>query len=144
MLALPIPDVEPLRILAVGCHSDDIEIGCSGTLLTLLELHPTAEVTWVVLSGSGGREAEARASAAEFLEGASAVVRVEGFRDGYFPYHGAEVKDVFESLKAQVEPTLVFTHTERDRHQDHRLVCELTWNTFRNHLIFKSRNTTAT
>lgn len=137
MLALRIPDNSPLRILVVGCHADDIEIGCGGTLLTLLERYPTTEVTWLVLSGSGDRRAEAQASAAEFLQGAFATVRVEGFRDGFFPYHGADVKEVFESLKSEVDPTLVFTHTERDRHQDHRLVCELTWNTFRNHMILE-------
>jgi LmbE family N-acetylglucosaminyl deacetylase len=137
MFELLITSTDSPRILVVGCHADDIEIGCGGTLLSLLDRYPGAEVTWLVLSGKGDRQAEARASAAEFLQGSVASVRVEGFRDGFFPYHGAEVKEVFESLKSEVDPTLIFTHTEHDRHQDHRLVCELTWNTFRRHTILE-------
>jgi LmbE family N-acetylglucosaminyl deacetylase len=128
----------PITVLVLGAHADDIEIGCGGTLLRLSEEHPHANVLWAVLSASGGREGEARASAAEFLAGFSASrVVVESFRDGYFPYSGAAVKDWFEALKAEISPDIVLTHHRRDLHQDHRLVCELTWNTFRNHLIFE-------
>jgi LmbE family N-acetylglucosaminyl deacetylase len=137
VLQLPFADHSPLRVLAVGCHADDIEIGCGATLLTLVDRHPAVEVTWVVLSAHGARRAEATASAEAFLAGAASVdVRLEEFQDGYFPYHGAAVKDVFESLK-DVDPTIVFTQSEHDRHQDHRLVAELTWNTFRDHLILE-------
>jgi LmbE family N-acetylglucosaminyl deacetylase len=95
-------------------------------------------VHWAVLSASGGREPEARASAAEFLSGFSASrVVVEQFRDGYFPYSGPAVKDWFEALKTEVSPDVVLTHHRHDLHQDHRVVCELTWNTFRNHLILE-------
>ncbi len=128
----------PLTVLVLGAHADDIEIGCGGTILRLAEQHPDATVQWAVLSASGGREPEARASAAEFLTGfASSRVLVEEFRDGYFPYSGGAVKDWFEALKAEVSPDLVLTHHRHDLHQDHRLVCELTWNTFRNHLILE-------
>jgi len=138
VLQLPFADHSPLRVLAIGCHADDIEIGCGATLLTLVERHPELEVTWLVLSAHGERRAEATASAKAFLAGAATVdVRLEAFQDGYFPYHGAAVKDVFESLKHDIDPTVVFTHTEHDRHQDHRLVAELTWNTFRDHLILE-------
>jgi LmbE family N-acetylglucosaminyl deacetylase len=138
VLQLPLPDASPLRILAVGCHPDDIEIGCGGTLLTLIAARPDVEVTWLVLSAAGERAAEARASAEAFLAGAAASeVRLEGFRDGFLPYQGGEVKEVFESLKAAPAPSLVLTHTSGDRHQDHRLACELAWNTFRNHLILE-------
>ena len=99
---------------------------------------PSVEVTWVVLGATGEREREARASADAFLAGAArAEVVVHGFRDGFLPYVGGEVKDVFEELKARVEPDLIFTHTRHDLHQDHRLVCELTWNTWRDHLILE-------
>ena len=126
------------RVLALGCHSDDIEIGCGATLLALTRARPDIEVTWIVLSTEGGRADEARASAARFLEAAGrADIGVHGFRDGFLPYVGDEVKDVFESLKGTVEPELVLTHTRFDLHQDHRLVCELTWNTFRDHLILE-------
>jgi LmbE family N-acetylglucosaminyl deacetylase len=126
------------RVLALGCHSDDIEIGCGATLLALTRARPDVEVTWVVLGADGDRANEARASAARFLETAKrAEVFTHGFRDGFFPYVGAEVKDVFEALKATVDPQLVLTHTRFDLHQDHRLVCELTWNTFRDHLILE-------
>ena len=131
-------DGTPLRrVLAVGCHADDLEIGCGGTLLTLTRDHPGVEVTWVVLGAGGERAAEARASAEEFLHGAgSAEVVIHGFRDAYMPYHGESVKEAFEELK-RVEPDLVLTHTRDDLHQDHRLACELTWNTFRDHLILE-------
>jgi LmbE family N-acetylglucosaminyl deacetylase len=125
------------RVLVVGAHSDDIEIGCGATLLAMTRARPDVDVTWVVLCAHGERAAEARASATRFLERAGRVdVRLYDFRDAYFPYVGGELKDVFESLK-DVDPQLVLTHTRRDLHQDHRLVNELTWNTFRNHLILE-------
>lgn len=130
---------EPLRrVLAVGCHSDDIEIGCGATLLLLTRSRPDVEITWVVLGADGAREQEARESAATFLAAAgTSEVIVHGFRDGFFPYEGDKVKDAFEELKSRLDPDLVFTHARHDLHQDHRLVCELTWNTFRDHLIFE-------
>jgi LmbE family N-acetylglucosaminyl deacetylase len=128
----------PRRVLAIGCHADDIEIGCGGTLLTMTRADPQIEIHWLVLAAPGFRGDEARASAAAFLSGVeSSRVEVHDFRDGFLPYIGAEVKDVFESLKARVDPQLVFTHAGYDFHQDHRLACELTWNTFRNHLILE-------
>jgi LmbE family N-acetylglucosaminyl deacetylase len=128
----------PPRVLALGAHADDIEIGCGGTLLRLAAEHPGLEVTWVVLCSDEARAAEARASAEAFLAGvARRTVVVKAHRDGYLPYHGAAVKDDFEALKAMVRPDLVLTHFREDRHQDHRLVSELTWNTWRNHLILE-------
>jgi LmbE family N-acetylglucosaminyl deacetylase len=128
----------PLNVLAIGAHADDIEIGCGGTLLRLAESDPGATVTWIVLSGDGERANEARASAEDILSGfASQRVEVESFRDGYFPFEGAEIKDYFERLKTEVSPDVVFTHQRLDLHQDHRLVCELTWNTFRDHLVLE-------
>jgi len=127
----------PCRILAIGCHSDDIEIGCGGTMLTLIDSLPSVDVRWVVLSANGERADEARKSAGAFLTGAaSSKVMVHGYRDGFLPYVGAEVKEIFEDLKA-FSPDLVFTHYGNDSHQDHRLASELTWNTFRNHLILE-------
>ncbi len=127
------------RVLAIGCHADDIEIGCGGTILALVERNPRIDVTWVVLSASGEREAEARASSLAFLAGAEREPRIvlESFRDSFFPYVGADVKEAFERLKGEVSPQLVLTHAGTDLHQDHRLVAELTWNTFRNHLILE-------
>ena len=128
----------PARVLAIGCHADDVELGCGGTLLSLVERRPDLEVTWLVLGAEGARADEARASAAAFLEGAATkTVVVEGFRDGFFPYLGPAVKDRFEELKREMSPDLIFTHAGIDLHQDHRLVSELTWNTFRNHLILE-------
>jgi LmbE family N-acetylglucosaminyl deacetylase len=125
------------RVLAIGCHSDDVEIGCGGTILSLTRARDDLEVTWVVLGADGDREAEARASAESFLDGAAkSEILVHGFRDAFMPYHGASVKEAFEELK-RTEPDLVLTHTRDDRHQDHRLACELTWNTFRDHLILE-------
>ena len=137
MLSLSAAD-SPRRVLTVGCHADDIEIGCGGTLLTLARAIPTLEVHWIVLAAPGARRAEAQASANAFLEGLErSRVEVHEFRDGFLPYVGGEVKEVFEDIKARVDPHIVFTHAGYDYHQDHRLACELTWNTFRNHLILE-------
>ena len=138
MLALTLAaDRAPERVLAIGCHADDVEIGCGATLLALTRAHPRVSVTWVVLAAAGARGEEAKASARDFLADAgSSDVRVHEFRDGFLPYVGGEVKDVFEGLKT-VEPDLVLTHARDDLHQDHRLACELTWNTFRDHLILE-------
>jgi LmbE family N-acetylglucosaminyl deacetylase len=126
------------QILCLGAHSDDIEIGCGGTLLDLLAKRPDTRVHWVVLSARGPREAEARASAERFLAGAGEREIILGqFRDGYLPFEGSEVKDFFEGLKELGSPDLIFTHYRHDLHQDHRMVCDLAWNTFRNHLILE-------
>src|SRR5438445_8134043 len=128
----------PKRILALGAHSDDIEIGCGGTILRLAAERPQLEVRWVGLTATPERAAEARASACAFLEGvATTKVIVRDYRDGFLPYSGADVKDEFETLKRDFVPDLVFTHYREDRHQDHRLVSDLTWNTWRNHLILE-------
>jgi len=126
------------RILCLGAHSDDIEIGCGGTVLRILEENPDAEVLWVVMGASGQRADEATASAKSFLARArQKEVIVKEFRDGFFPYIGAEIKGFFEELKRRCAPDLILTHCRNDLHQDHRLVSELTWNTFRNHLILE-------
>jgi LmbE family N-acetylglucosaminyl deacetylase len=127
------------RVLAIGCHADDIEVGCGGTLLQLAERHPDLQVFWLVLSADGVRADEARAGAAVFLAGVSTAptIVVEAFRDGFFPYAGEALKERFEQLKTEVSPDVIFTHAGNDLHQDHRLVAELTWNTFRDHLILE-------
>ena len=126
------------RILCVGAHSDDIEIGCGGTVLRLLALYPELEVRWIVLSGNERRADEARCAASLFLRDAvRADVSVHAFRDGFFPYVGGEIKEFFETLKAERSPDLIFTHSRDDRHQDHRVVADLTWNTFRDHAILE-------
>ena len=126
------------QVLCLGAHADDIEIGCAGTVLQLLEENPGLDVRWVVLSAAGDRAAEAARSAAALLQGAGqADVRVADFRETYFPYLGGEVKAYVAALGAGFEPDLVLTHWREDLHQDHRLVSELTWNTFRDHLILE-------
>jgi len=128
----------PLRILCLGAHSDDIEIGCGGTLLRLLEARPGSSVTWVVFSADELREAEARSSAADFLGAAAASqVIVHRFKESYFPQVASDIKDSFEALKRSTQPELIFAHHRHDLHQDHRVVAELTWNTFRNHLVLE-------
>ena len=136
MLGLSL-DVRLERILAIGCHADDIEIGCGGTILTLTRALPGVHVTWVVLTGEGVRSEEARASAEAFLAAAGeADVRIHTLRESFLPYVGEAVKEAFESLK-DVRPDVIFTHARDDLHQDHRLACELTWNTFRDHLVLE-------
>jgi LmbE family N-acetylglucosaminyl deacetylase len=126
------------RILCLGAHSDDLEIGCGGALLELAVRYPRAQVQWVVMSGIGARGEEARASARALLRKfASVEFAIADFRDGFLPQSYGEVKEFFESLKRVVRPDLVFTHTLHDRHQDHRLVSELTWNTWRDAAILE-------
>jgi LmbE family N-acetylglucosaminyl deacetylase len=124
------------RVLAIGAHADDIEIGAGGTVLRLIEEHPGLEFRWVVLTGTSDRMAEARRSAEAFLGPATGSVELPGFQDGFLPYYGREVKLFFETLKP-FAPDLILTHCRSDLHQDHRLACELTWNTFRDHLILE-------
>lgn len=126
------------RVLCLGAHPDDIEIGCGATLLSIISSNPAIEVHWVVFSAGGARELEAREGASAFLEGAArSEIEVLSHPDGFFPYHGAGIKERFEDLRTRFSPDLILTHREGDRHQDHRLISELTWNTFRNHLILE-------
>jgi LmbE family N-acetylglucosaminyl deacetylase len=128
---------DPLRILCLGSHSDDIEIGCGGTVLRLLSCGRAVDVTWVVFSSNSIREHEARNSSDLFLRRAQRKdVIVKDFRDGFFPFDGAKIKELFEGLKP-FAPHVIFTHNRKDAHQDHRLIAELTWNTFRDHLILE-------
>lgn len=131
-------DQKSLTALFLGAHSDDIEIGCGGTVLQLAEEYPELDVYWVVIGAAGSRIDEAQKSAELFLTSVKQKqIIIKNFRDGYFPYYGAEIKDYFEELKSQFSPDLIFTHYRRDLHQDHRLIEELTWNTFRDHLILE-------
>ena len=128
----------PLNVLCLGAHSDDIEIGCGGTLLRLAAELPNLCLTWVVFSARGERALEAKASAAGFTDGIpSKEILLHEFQDGYFPSNLAHLKDVFEDLKINVFPDVIFTHYRQDLHQDHRQICELTWNTWRNHFILE-------
>jgi LmbE family N-acetylglucosaminyl deacetylase len=126
------------RVLCVGAHSDDIEIGCGGTTLSLIDMNPATEFYWVVFSGDAVRRTEARSSAKAFLQGAKVKrVRTERFRESYFPSQWAAIKDCFESIRKEFDPDLVFTHCRDDRHQDHRVLSDLAWNTFRDHAILE-------
>jgi LmbE family N-acetylglucosaminyl deacetylase len=139
VLGLRPPETDgSLNVLALGAHADDIEIGCGGTLLRLRQLYDRLRVHWVVI----GCEDEARGGEAERsahdLLGADAVdVKLGRYPDAFFPYRGEDVKRLFEELKGEVDPDVVFTHYRHDLHQDHRLLCELTWNTWRDHLILE-------
>jgi LmbE family N-acetylglucosaminyl deacetylase len=126
------------RVLCLGAHSDDIEIGIGGTLLKLAGQASDLEVWWVVFSASGPRAEEASRSADEFLSGvARKQVKIGSFRESYFPSEWSTIKEWFEEIKAKFDPDVVFTHYRDDRHQDHRVLSDLAWNTFRNHLILE-------
>ena len=140
MIELQIADIDErgLNILCLGAHSDDIEIGCGGTILTLLEKYEIGKIVWVVFCSNEIRKKEAEESAVKFLESVEEKeVRVMNYRDGFLPDIWSKVKEEFESLKREFNPDLIFTHTREDRHQDHRIVSDLTWNTFRNHMILE-------
>lgn len=128
---------EPPRcVLLLGAHCDDIEIGCGGTLLGMAAAWALTRFVWVTFSADAERAAETRAAAMRLLAGREVALRIETFRGSYFPYDGAAIKDYFESLKS-IAPDLILTHYRNDLHQDHRVINELTWNTFRNHLVLE-------
>ncbi len=128
----------PLKVLCLGAHPDDIEIGCGGTLLQMLAERHEVQLLWVVFAAGGARRAEALAGAESFGKDASSLRTIfHDFEDGFLPYAGESVKRCFEELKGEAEPDLIFTHTRDELHQDHRLVNELCWNTFRNHLVLE-------
>ena len=132
------PNSAPKQILLLGAHSDDIEIGCGGTVLQLVEKFPDALFIWVVFCSNEQRAKEAHASAEAFL-GSDVLrdIRILQFRDGFLPWLGLEVKEAFEKIKSDTSPDYIFTHLRDDRHQDHRTLCDLTWNTWRDHTIFE-------
>lgn len=136
MLPVSFPSIE--RVLCIGAHADDIEIGCGGTLLRLLEAQPDICVDWLVVTSDEVRAAEAEASAAAFAERARELKFVAwDFKDGFLPYLGGEVKEAFREFQTKCQPDLVFTHRLEDRHQDHRFLAEMTWNSFRDQLILE-------
>jgi LmbE family N-acetylglucosaminyl deacetylase len=126
-----------LTVLCLGAHSDDIEIGCGGTIFHLAQQYPNCLFHWVVFSAIGVREAEAQQAAKLFAGTALRKPLLKAFPDGFMPFVGAEIKGVFEELKQTTSPDIIFTPYRKDAHQDHRLIAELTWNTFRNHLILE-------
>lgn len=127
-----------LRLLCLGAHPDDVEIGCAGTLMRLASGSDRLQVTWVVFSGEEGREREARKSAERLVGRAGSLeLEVLDFPDGCLPDRRADLKDVFERVKRASTYDLIFTHRGGDRHQDHRVVSRLTWETFRGHLVLE-------
>ena len=127
-----------LKILCLGAHCDDIEIGCGGTVLKLIENYSNITVYWVIFSSNEQRAQEAIVSSNTFLKEVSQKkVEIKNFQDGFLSFQGKEVKECFEQLKQEFSPDLIFTHYRQDRHQDHRLISDFTWNTFRNHLILE-------
>ena len=128
----------PLKVLCLGAHSDDIEIGAGGTILKLIDEYQIEEITWIVFSSNEIRKKEAILSAEKFLtEVSNKNIEVKDFRDGFLPFHAIEVKEFFEELKKSGTPDIIFTHYRNDRHQDHRLISDLTWNTWRSHFILE-------
>jgi LmbE family N-acetylglucosaminyl deacetylase len=128
----------PLRVLCLGAHCDDIEIGCGGTVLELARTYPELHVYWAVFGSNPTRAAEAKGAAALFLRDVpEKTVVIRGHRDGFFPAEWVAIKEEFEEIRKAFEPDVVFTHYREDRHQDHRVMSDLAWNTFRNHMILE-------
>lgn len=137
-MSFPVKTEEKLSILCLGAHPDDIEIGCGGTLLRLQDEFPELHFHWVIFSGDKKRRDEALQSAKAFLRKSKTKrVDIQEFRESYFPYVGDKVKDYFEALKSQISPDIIFTHFKNDAHQDHRVISDLSWNTFRDNLILE-------
>lgn len=139
MLTISLGDERDVRqILCLGAHCDDIELGMGGTLLGLIGRYPGAAIHWVVFSADERRAAETRASADRFLADAGGRrLDILSFTTTFFPYEGAAIKRHFEKIKHEVSPQIIFTHYRDDRNQDHRTISDLTWNTFRDHLILE-------
>ena len=138
MLKISLESRTPKKILCLGAHCDDIEIGCGGALLKLIHTMKDVHVYWVVFSSDARREKEALQSANDFLKTVKKKkIVIKRFRNSFFPYCGAEIKEYFEQLRKEFSPDIIFTHFRNDLHQDHRLISELTWNTYRNHLILE-------
>lgn len=132
------PTDSPYRVLCLGSHCDDIEIGCGGTILKLVKKYKNLIVYWVVFSSNSQRKREAYESANRFLSHAKHKdIVIKNFKDGFFPFIAIEIKEFFEQLKQEFQPDIIFTHYRNDLHQDHRLISDFTWNTFRNHLILE-------
>jgi LmbE family N-acetylglucosaminyl deacetylase len=126
------------KVLCLGAHSDDIEIGCGATILRLIQEQPDIQVYWMVFSAQGLRAREAGKSAADFLRDVrSPKIRTASFKESFFPGEWPEIKNAFEKIRREFEPDLVLTQYRDDRHQDHRVLSDLAWNTFRNHLVFE-------
>ncbi len=137
-MKLKFDNKKPISVLCLGAHCDDIEIGAGGTLLKLIQEYTINRVTWIVFASNETRKKEAINSAEKFLSGvASKEVIVNSFRDGFFPFYGIEIKEYFEKIKTEVSADLIFTHNRNDRHQDHRLISDLTWNTWRSEFILE-------
>jgi LmbE family N-acetylglucosaminyl deacetylase len=139
MIEVALKKPPPYRVLCLGAHADDIEIGCGGTILKLIEDYGSEiSVHWVVLSATAERRGEAKCSSEAFLrDAAQTTIIIEDFEDSFFPYHGAEIKKRMHQVGREFVPDLIFTHHRQDLHQDHRLVSELTWNAFRDHWILE-------
>lgn len=132
------PDLSKAQlVLCLGAHCDDIEIGCGGTLMTLAARHPELRFHWVTFTAEPEREPETRRAAEALLPAARTTLQFESFRGSYFPDQWGRIKEALERVKRAYDPALIFTHRQSDRHQDHRVISELTWTTFRNHLIFE-------
>jgi LmbE family N-acetylglucosaminyl deacetylase len=136
-LGLKRDESRPVEVLCLGAHSDDIEIGCAGTILRLAKELPDAWFHWIVFGAGGSREREARTAATLIVGDRLKTIQVNGFQDGFMPYIGNDVKAFFENKLKTISPDVIFTHFRDDAHQDHRLISELTWNTFRDHLILE-------
>ncbi len=129
---------EPLRLLCIGAHCDDIEIGCGGTLLTWMMQRRVQQMVWVIFSSTPERKAEAEASADRYFDAIpQSKLLIYDFIDSRLPFQAQQVKDCVEGLRDYIEPDIIFTHYRQDRHQDHRLLSDLTWNAYRNHQILE-------
>jgi LmbE family N-acetylglucosaminyl deacetylase len=129
---------KPLKILCLGAHCDDIEIGAGGTVLKLIDEYEIEQLNWIVFASNDIRKQEATLSAELFLSDIpNKKIVVNSFRDGFLPFHGIEIKEYFEEIKKEISPDIIFTHYRDDRHQDHRLISDLTWNTWRSQLILE-------
>ncbi len=130
-------DANAPKVLCIGAHSDDIEIGCAGALIEWSRQYAGLEIYWVVLSTTGDRAIEARKSVRTLLGRSVKEVVLGQFTDGHLPSQYSDVKDFLAQVRSSFEPDIVLTHRIEDRHQDHRLIGEATWQTWRNQLILE-------
>ena len=136
LLLLPAPTDAPLRVLCLGAHADDVEIGVGATLLRLQAERPVVAHAAIFSASTERRSEQETAAKMLFADAVDFSLEVHDFRESFFPDQWAAIKDALHTTTA-FAPDLVFTHRLDDRHQDHATIAELTWHSFRDHLILQ-------
>jgi LmbE family N-acetylglucosaminyl deacetylase len=115
-----------MRILAIGSHPDDIELGCGGLLL---KARRQGHQVYMYTAARGGASGDPRQRSVELQESASFIgatkAHVGEFDDGKLSV-SKELINSIESFIDEVDPNVILTHSSGDVHHDHRAVAMAT------------------